>query len=173
MVLVKIKTRNDVLSDVIRDGKKHPKGWKAVFGKDDKLFSNDYYIYNPKIGIYLLKEYEKNPYEIKGIGSKIARHIDNDVEEEITKLNGDFGIIQGDFQKILTNLEKGIHPEKIFNAAIKGKKDYGISMPIRGKASSSKDAFGNLHSTLKSKQTKLDLKFKKIATDDGLYKSYD
>ena len=56
---MKIKTRNEILNDVIRDGKKHPKDWKAVFGKDNKSLSKDYYIFNPNIGIYLLKEYDK------------------------------------------------------------------------------------------------------------------
>ena len=63
---MKIKSRINLLNDVIKDSEKHPKGWKAVIGRDDKLFSNDYYIYNPNIGIYLLKEYKKNPYETKG-----------------------------------------------------------------------------------------------------------
>jgi len=78
--MVKIKKRNEILNDVIRDGKKYPKDWKAVFGKDDKNLSRDYYIFNPNTGIYLLKEYEKNPYEIKGIGGKIARHVDEHIE---------------------------------------------------------------------------------------------
>jgi len=59
---VKIKKRNEILNDVIRDGKRHPKNWRAVFGKDKTLLSDDYYLFNPEIGIYLLKEYKKNPF---------------------------------------------------------------------------------------------------------------
>ena len=171
--MVKVKSRSEVLNDVVRDGKKYPKDWKAVFGKDKKRLSKDYYIFNPNTGIYLLKEYEKNPYQIKGIGGKIARHVDEDIDAEISKYAGDFGIIQGDFKKILKNLEKGIEPQRIFDAAVKGKKDLGISMPIRGHASTSKDVFDNVHNTLSGKQKKLDSKFEKMATDDGLYSSYD
>jgi len=169
----KIKTRNEILKDVIKDGKKYPKNWKAVFGKDTQRLSNDYYIFNPNIGIYFLKEYQKNPFEIKGIGGKIARHVDRDIDAEISKYSTDFGIIQGDFRKIIRNLEKGIEPQKIFDSAIKGKKDLGISMPVRGHASSSKDVFNNIHDIFSIKQKKLDLKFEKIASDDGLYSSYD
>jgi len=170
---MKIKDRNEILKDVLRDSKKHPKGWKAVFGRDDRLLSNDFYVFNPEIGLYLLKEYEKNPYHIKGIGGKIARHVDENIDSEISKHTGDFGIIQGDFQKILKNLELGITPDKIFNSAIKGKKDYGLKMPIRGKASSSKDVFNSLKNELNIKQKKIDKKFQQIASDDGFYKSYD
>jgi len=170
---VKIKSRNEILNDVIREGKKQPKNWKAVFGKDNKNLSNDYYIFNPNIGIFLLKEYQKSPFEIKGIGGKIARQIDEDIDIKVSKYANDFGIIQGDYRKILKNLEKGVEPKEIFNAAIKGKKNFGLSMPIRGQASSKKDVFNTIQNEYSLKQKKLDSKFEKIATDDGLYKSYE
>lgn len=170
---MKIKNRNEVLNDVIRDGKKHPKGWKAILGEDRNRFSRDYYILNRDTGIYFLKEYNKNPFEIKGIGGKIARRVDDEIESEIEKKSGDFGIMQGDFQKILKNLEKGIKPDKIFNEAVKGKKDYGLKIPVLGKASSSKKAFNNIRSDLYDKHKKIDSKVEKMASDDGLYNSYD
>lgn len=171
---VRIKPRNEILNDVILDAKKHPKGWKAIFGTDNERLSRDYYILHPNIGIYLLKEYQKNPFEIKGIGSKIARHVDDDIENEISKHVDNFGILQGNMQKILKNIEKGIHPQTIFDVAIQGKKkDLGIRMPVRGHASSSEESFTNLHHTLSTKQKRLDSAFEKIATDEGLYNSYE
>jgi len=156
---VEIKSRREILDDVVRDAKKHPKGWKAVFGKDKERLSQDYYIFNPNTGIYLLKEYQKNPFNVRGIGGKIARHVDEDIEATISKYAGDFGIIQGDIKKISKNILKGIHPQDIFDSAIKGEnEDMGISMPMRGHVSSSKDSFNS--------------KFEKMATDDGLYDSY-
>lgn len=169
---MKIKSRNEILTDVIRDAKKYPKNWKAIFGKDNERLSKDYYLCNPDIGIYLLKEYQKNPFEIKGVGGKIARHIDEEINNEITKSANDFGIIQGDIRRILKNIDKGIHPQKIFEAALEGK-NLGLSMPVRGHASSSKDSFQNIRDTLSNKQKKLDSKFEKIAADEGLYRSYE
>ena len=115
---VKIKSRRETLNDVIKDAKKYPKGWKAIFGKDNNRLSKDYYIFNPKIGIYLLKEFQKNPYEVKGIGGKIARYVDEDIENEMSKYATDFGIIQGDIKKILRNINRGVPIQKIFNAKI-------------------------------------------------------
>lgn len=169
---MKIKSRNNILNDVIKDAKKFPKGWKAVIGNDENCFSNDYYIFNPKTGIYLLKEYQKNPYEIKGIGGKIARYVDENIENEISKYATDFGIVKSDILKIRKNLRKGASFEKILNSAIKGK-DLGISMPMRGYASSSKNSFIEIRSEFLNKQKKIDLNFEKIATKDGLYNSYD
>jgi hypothetical protein len=170
---LKIKVRNEILNDVIRDGKKHPKEWNAVFGKDKTSLSRDCYIFNPNVGIYLLKEYEKNPFEIKGLGGLVARHLDEEVQAQISKYAGDFGILQGDFHKIIKNLKKGIEPKEIFDAAITGKKDLGISLHVRGHASTSKDVFNNLHNNLLTRQKKIDEKFKKIASDEGFYKSYE
>jgi len=171
-VSVKIKPRNDILTDIIRDAKKHPKGWSAAFGQDSDLFSHDCYIFHPSIGIYLLKEYNKNPFEVKGIGSKLARHIDEDIEEQITRKSGDFGILQGDIKKILTNINRGIPPQQILNSAINGG-DLGLTIPVQGRVSTSKDTFHSLKNTFSSQQKKLGTCFEKMVSDDGIYKSYE
>ena len=169
---MKIKPRNDILRDIIRDAKKYPKGWNATFGYDTNLFSHDCYIFHPNIGIYLLKEYNKNPFEVKGIGSKLARHIDEDIEEQITKKSGDFGIIQGDIQKILRNINRGIPPQQILTSAVNGG-DLGITIPVQGKASTSKDTFYSIKNTFHPHQKKLETCFEKMISEDGLYKSYE
>ena len=169
---VKIKPRNDILRDIIQDGKKHPKGWNAAFGKDSSSFSHDCYIFHPNIGIYLLKEYNKNPFEVKGIGSKLARRIDEDIEEQIRKKSGDFGIIQGDIRKILSNINRGIPPEKILTSAIQGE-NLGLTIPVRGRASTSETTFHTLKNTFSRQQKKLDTCFEKMVSEDGLYTSYE
>lgn len=171
-MLVTIKSRNDILTEIIRDGKRHPKGWSAAFGNDPALLSHDCYIFHPNVGVYLLKEYNKNPYEVKGVGSKIARHIDDDIENRIAKQSGDFGILQGDIQKILININKGISPKKILEGAIQGN-DLGLKIPVRGHASTSKETFERLDSTFSHKQKKLADTFEKMVSDDGLYTSYE
>ena len=169
---MKIKTKDDILKDIIRDGKKHPDGWSAAFGTENQTFSHDCYIFHPTIGIYLLKEYSKNPFETKGVGSKLARHIDEDIQEQITKKSGNFGIIQGDVRKILLNISRGTPPEKILTSALHGQ-DLGLTIPVRGQVSTSTDTYHNLRNTFSQKQKKLETCFEKIVADDGLYKSYE
>lgn len=169
---MKIKPRNDILRDIIRDGKKHPKGWHATFGKDQTLFSHDCYIFHPRIGIYLLKEYNKNPYEVKGVGSKLARHIDQDIQEQMIGKSGGFGIIQGDIGKILANINRGIPPQQILTRALQGE-DLGITIPVQGCASTSQDTFHCLKNTYSPTQKKLESQLEKMVRDDRLYTSYD
>lgn len=168
---MKIKSRNDVLSDIIHDAKKYPKQWSASFGEDAMLGSHDCYIFHPHIGVYLLKEYSKNPFEVKGVGSKLARRIDDDIEEQIIKKSGDFSIIQGDIKKIITNINKGIPPQQILRSALQGK-DLGLKIPVKGHASASQDTFQDLKSRYCSQQKKLESYLEKMASDDGMYSSY-
>ena len=48
----------------------------------------------------------KNSFEVKGIGGKIARNVDEDIESDVSKYAGDFGIIQGDIKKISESIQK-------------------------------------------------------------------
>jgi hypothetical protein len=169
---VKIKQRNDILRDIIHGGKKHPDGWNAAFGKDTSSFSHDCYIFHPDIGIYLVKEYDKNPFEVKGVGSMLARRIDEDIEEQIRKKSGDFGIIQGNLRKILANINRGIPPQQILRSAIQGD-DLGVTIPVRGQASSSETTYHTLKSTFSCQQKKLETYFEKMVSDDGLNSSYE
>ena len=93
---MKIKSREIILDEIIRDVKKNKKGWKMIFGRDERLFSYDYYIFHPKVGTYFLKEYQKNPLEIKGIGGKIARNIDDEINSILSESREEFGILQID-----------------------------------------------------------------------------
>jgi hypothetical protein len=170
---LKIKTRHEILNDIILEAKKHPLGWVAVFGRDERLFSDDYYIINPNVGVYLVKEYRKNPYEIRGFGEKIiARNINDEIEEILHKKRGEFGIIQGNIRKILRSLEAGIQPRVIFEAALEGKEDMGLRIPVKGSASISRKSFNQLREIVSNKQKKLDSKFEKLLADAGVYRSY-
>ena len=69
-------------------------------------------------------------------------------------------------------MKKGIHPKKILKSAYSGKKDYGLKIPVKGKASNSEKTFQNIKNNFSSKQKKVDSKFEEIAEKDGLYKNY-
>jgi len=94
------------------------------------------------------------------MGSKLARRIDEDIEEQITKKSGDFGIIQGDIQKILRNINKGIPPQQILNSAINGE-DLGITIPVQEKHLPQKTRFHSIKNTFHRHQKKLEPVLKK------------
>ena len=166
-----IKPRKDILTDILKEAKNSPRGWKAVVGKDHQLLSNDYYLFHPNQGLYLIKEYDKNPVETVGVGARISRHVDDDLCNDLSQFHDNFGILQGDIRKIVHNIQQGIHPQKIFTAAIEGH-DLGLSIPLRGQASATQDSYRFMRSQFSSKQKNLDRSLEKLAKDDGLYQAH-
>jgi len=166
-----VKSRDEVLKDILDDAKTYPRGWKAVVGRDTHLLSNDYYLFHPNRGLYLLKEYERNSIEKTGIGGRIARKVDDDISQELSQYSNGFGIIQGDIRKIIRNMQQGIHPRTILSAAIEGN-DLGLSIPLWGQASSTPETFRFMRSQFSSKQKNIDKTLEKLAVNDGLYQSH-
>jgi hypothetical protein len=167
-----IKKRHEILSDIIKDSSNHPKNWKAIFGQDPHLLSQDYFLLHPEVGVYCIKEYQQNPYVQKGVGGKIIRHVDEDLEQIIKTFSGDFGIIQGDIKKIASHLQQGRKPSDIITAAVQGH-DLGLNIPVRGKASSEQQWFSDFRDQVRSNRKSVDDAFEKLAKKDGLYQSYE
>ncbi len=166
-----IKSRDEILQEIIGKAKTHPKGWNATFGINPVDSSMDTYLFHPKTGIYLLKEYEKNPYVKKGVGAKIARNLDDDIQCNLEKNTGDFGILQGDIRRILYNINRGISPNNILKEAMRGN-DLGLKIPVRGQASSALDRFQMLTDTFSSQQKKLKVPYEKLLQEDRILSSY-
>jgi hypothetical protein len=169
---MKLKTRDQLFNDIIRHGKKHPTGWMASFSKDYQNLSNDSYLFHPNIGLFYLKDYQKNPFQHVGFGGKIARKIDEDLTEELRKQSNNFGIIQGDIRRIAHHIDQGISPSEIIQSMFKGE-NKGMTMPVKGTASSSSEQVPMLKNFGKKNQKKVKEYFKKRASTDGLYHSYD
>ncbi|MBU0496587.1 MAG: hypothetical protein KKC68_06540 [Candidatus Thermoplasmatota archaeon] len=167
-----IKSRHQILTDIITDAKKHSSGWKAAIGSDPHIHSKDYYIFHPHVGCYMIKEFEKNPFHRIGVGGKIARHIDEDIHQSISETSGDFGIIQGDMKKLIQSIQQGYDPSQILHEALQGN-DRGLSVPVKGKAETHQESFSYLRDCFREKQKPLDRKLEKLLTNEGAYISYD
>ena len=168
---MEIKKRSEILSDIIAEGKKHKTGWKASIGVDPHIQSQDYYIFHPNVGCYLVKEYEKNPYKRHGYGGKLARNLDDEIINSISDTSGDFGIIEGNMQKILKHMQKGMTAKEILSEGLHGR-DLGVRVPILGKAETQKPSFSILRDSFLDKQKPLDHRFQKLLQSDGTYTNY-
>ncbi|WIV67463.1 hypothetical protein [Natrialbaceae archaeon AArc-T1-2] len=75
---MRIREWQDVLEDVIeRDV--DPDDWRAVAGDRAGGVGEDMYLAHPGVGVYFLKTYAKNPFEVRGIGTQVARNIDDEI----------------------------------------------------------------------------------------------
>jgi len=75
---MRIREWQDIVEDVV-DNDTDPDDWRAVGGTRAGGVGEDLYLGHPRAGVYHLKTYAKNPYEVKGVGAKVARKLDDEI----------------------------------------------------------------------------------------------
>ncbi|WP_049986892.1 hypothetical protein [Halobellus rufus] len=76
---MRVRDWQDILADVT-DADVDPDGWRAVAGERRGGLGEDLYLGHPNAGVYALKTYAKSPVELRGVGGRVARRIDDDLE---------------------------------------------------------------------------------------------
>jgi hypothetical protein len=86
-----VRDWDDILRDVV-ESDADPAGWRAVGGDRASGIGEDLYIAHPGVGAFQLKTYAKNPLQVDGVGTQVARRIDDELDplfpEEGTGLFG-------------------------------------------------------------------------------------
>ncbi|WP_336359732.1 hypothetical protein [Haladaptatus sp. ZSTT2] len=90
---MRVRNWQDILEDVVESGA-DAGDWRAVAGNRNRGLGEDLYLGHPKAGVFQLKTYAKNPFEVKGVGTRVARRIDDDLEPFFPneRVGGRFGI---------------------------------------------------------------------------------
>jgi len=76
---MRVRDWDDILQEVT-ESDADPDGWRAVGGDRASAIGEDLYIAHPGVGAFQLKTYAKNPYEVDGVGARIARRVDDEIE---------------------------------------------------------------------------------------------
>ncbi|WP_251343657.1 hypothetical protein [Haloplanus halophilus] len=79
---MRVRDWEDILDDV-SEGTAEPDGWRAVAGQRRDGVGEDLYLGHPGVGVYHLKTYAKNPYDVRGVGAKVARKIDDGIDPHL------------------------------------------------------------------------------------------
>jgi len=87
---MRVRDWQDILSDVT-DGSHDPEGWRAVAGQRREGVGEDLYLGHPAAGVYQLKTYAKNPYKLQGVGTRVARRVDDDLDPLLPRRVDDTG----------------------------------------------------------------------------------
>ncbi|RQG91296.1 hypothetical protein EA462_04730 [Natrarchaeobius halalkaliphilus] len=75
---MRIRDWKDVLEDVA-DRNVDPEDWRAVAGDRAGGVGEDMYLAHPRAGVFFLKTYAKNPFEVRGVGTQVARSVDDEI----------------------------------------------------------------------------------------------
>lgn len=76
---MRVRDWQEVLSDVVESGA-DPDGWRAVGGQRETGVGEDLYVGHPSVGVYLVKTYARNPYDVEGVGTRVARKVDDGLD---------------------------------------------------------------------------------------------
>jgi hypothetical protein len=76
---MRVRDWQDILDDVV-ESTADPADWRAVAGDRANGIGEDLYLGHPDAGVYHLKTYAKNPFEVHGVGSRVARRVDEDID---------------------------------------------------------------------------------------------
>jgi len=76
---MRVRDWDDILRDVV-ESDADPAGWRAVGGDRANGIGEDLYVAHPEVGAFQLKTYAKNPFEVEGVGTRVARRVDEDIE---------------------------------------------------------------------------------------------
>ena len=91
---MRVRDWQDILEDVV-EGDAEPGGWRAVGGTRARGIGEDLYLGHPDVGLFQLKTYAKNPFEVKGVGTRLARRIDDEIGEYLPEdADGRFAVRQ-------------------------------------------------------------------------------
>jgi hypothetical protein len=79
MAAMRVRNWQDILNDVVDSGA-DAGDWRAVAGNRSSGIGEDMYLGHPAAGVFQLKTYAKNPFEVRGVGTQVARRIDDDLD---------------------------------------------------------------------------------------------
>jgi hypothetical protein len=91
---MRVRDWQDILEDVV-ESNADPAGWRAVGGDRASGIGEDLYVAHPGVGVFQLKTYARNPYEVQGVGSRVARSVDDAIDPLFPEDGtGGFGVQQ-------------------------------------------------------------------------------
>ena len=87
---MQINNWQEILSEVV-ESDHDPEGWRAIAGQRATGVGEDLYLGHPTGGVYHLKTYAKNPTDLRGVGTQIARKIDDEIDPLLPRRGDDTG----------------------------------------------------------------------------------
>lgn len=88
IITMQVRDWREIVRDVVETDA-DPNDWRAIAGPREGGLGEDLYLSHPRSGVFLLKTYTKNPFERKGVGSRVARSIDDEIGAYMPERGGD------------------------------------------------------------------------------------
>ncbi|MDY6819555.1 MAG: hypothetical protein SVG88_12920 [Halobacteriales archaeon] len=181
---MRIREWQDIVEDVV-ESNADPDDWRAISGARANGVGEDMYLGHPRDGVYQLKTYAKNPFEVKGYGTRIARKIDEDIEPYFpTQSEGRFAVQtppedEGEAEEKARNLEETIKahadapttPDALFDDMMEAL-DSPAYGPIEHDQTDRPEPLDDLSNTFEEAEELLETEFEDLVEDDGVGRGF-
>lgn len=74
-----VRNWRDIVADVA-DASVDPDRWRAVGGRRTSGLGEVLFLGHPDAGVYHLRTYARNPYKVRGVGARVARTLDDELD---------------------------------------------------------------------------------------------
>lgn len=183
---MRVRDWQDVVEDVVDSGV-DPEGWRATGGDRSDGVGEDLYLGHPNVGVFQLKTYPKNPFEVRGVGSRVARSIDDEIGPwlpESGEANGRFGVQsppedETEAENVATRLEEVIKahsdapttPDDLFSDVMDAMESpaYG---PMEYDQYGRPEAVDELADTFEEAESVLDAELDDLIDDDAVGRGF-
>lgn len=181
---MRVRDWEDIVEDVV-DGDADPNGWRAVAGDRDRGVGEDTYLAHPTVGVLQLKTYAKNPFDVRGVGAKVARRVDGDISDALpSEPEGHFAVqtppededeaetIGRRLREVLrTHEEAPTEPEHLFEDVMEAVESpaYG---PMEYDSYDRPESLDALSNTFEDAEAALEAEFEDLVEDDGVGRGF-
>jgi hypothetical protein len=181
---MRVRDWQDVVRDVV-ESDVEPADWRAVAGDRAAGVGEDFYLGHPGVGVFQLKTYAKNPYEVRGVGTRVARSLDDEIgrlfPEEGT---GRFAVQsppedESDAERKATELEEVVKahasapttPGDLFDDVMETL-DSPAFGPMEYEMTDRPEGLDGLATTFEEAEDVLETEFEDVVSEDGVGKGF-
>jgi len=175
---MRVRDWQDIMEDVV-ESDADPGGWRAVGGDRSGGVGEDLYVGHPSAGVFQLKTYARNPYQVEGVGARVARRIDDDLDSLFpTEADGHFGVQEpvADEEEVAetarrletvieTHAEAPTSPEALFEDVMDAL-DSPAYGPMEFETTDRPEALDELTDTFEEAQELLGAEFEDVVSED-------
>lgn len=181
---MRVRGWQDILEKVV-ESNASPDGWRAVAGDRSTGVGEDMFVGHPDVGVYQLKTYAKNPFEVRGVGGRVARRVDEDLDPLFPEdAGGRFGVRapvedEADAKRkanaleevIRTHAEAPTTPTALFDDVMETLESPAFG-PIDYEFDGRPDTLDELTGTFEEAEALLETEFEDIVADDGVDRGF-
>jgi hypothetical protein len=182
---MRVRDWQSVLEDVTENDA-DPGDWRAVAGARAAGLGEDHNLGPPGVGVFQLKTYAKNPFEVRGVGTQVARRVDDDIQPLFPAEDvGRFGVqspveneaqaeqVGKDLEGVLSaHADAPTTPDDLFEDVM-GALDSPAYGPLDYDQHDRSDSLAELAETFEEAEDLLDAELDDLIDEDGTSRGFD